>query len=227
MSAQSAHVYDRPFDYHPVAADQVQVIHNDAHVLVINKPSGLLSVPGKGEHLSDCVASYMAERFDGARIVHRLDMATSGMMILAMTAKAQRHLGLQFERRHTAKTYLARVWGGVEGDAGTIDKPMRCDWPNRPRQIIDFEQGKSATTHWRVMSRNENSTLMELTPITGRSHQLRVHMLELGHPILGDRLYAPESAFIAADRLLLHAHSLELHHPEGGARVKFTADCPF
>ena len=227
MPAQSAHVYDRSFDYNPVSADQVEVLHQDAHILVINKPSELLSVPGKAEHLSACVASYMAERFDGARIVHRLDMATSGVMILAMTAKAQRHLGLQFERRQTAKTYLARVWGDVKGYEGTIDKPMRCDWPNRPRQIIDFEQGKSAITHWRVISRSEGSSLMELTPITGRSHQLRVHMLDLGHPILGDRLYAPEPAFVAADRLLLHAYSLEIYHPEGGERVKFTADCPF
>ena len=227
MPAQSAPVYDRPFAYSPVGAQQVQILHSDAHILVINKPSGLLSVPGKGEHLSNCIASYMAQRFNGARIVHRLDMATSGVMILAMTAKAQRHLGLQFERRHTAKTYRARVWGNVEGDEGTIDKPMRCDWPNRPRQIIDFEQGKSATTHWRVISRGDGSSLMELTPITGRSHQLRVHMLDLGHPILGDRLYAPDPAFKAADRLLLHAHSLEIYHPEGGARVKFTADCPF
>lgn len=227
MTLKSAIIYDRSFDYAPPSADWVEVIHRDDHILVINKPAGLLSVPGKADHMSDCVARYMAQRFDGALIVHRLDMATSGIMVLAMNAAAQRHLGLQFERRHTEKSYIADVAGAPQRDRGTIDKPLRCDWPNRPRQIVDFDQGKNAVTHWEVMARHDGYSRLRLTPVTGRSHQLRVHMLDLGHPIIGDRLYAPDEVFTMGSRLHLHAEKLSLFHPDGGARVEFVSEPEF
>ncbi len=199
----------------------------DNSLLIINKPAGLLSVEGKADDHKDCVDSRMKALYPQARIVHRLDLATSGVMVLAMSPKAQRHLGLQFERRHTAKTYLARIWGQPENDSGHIDLPLRCDWPNRPRQMVDHKQGKSAQTDWEVISRDDISARVLLKPITGRSHQLRVHMLAIGHPILGDQLYAHDEAFAATDRLQLHAASLTLHHPEGGERMTFEAPNEF
>jgi tRNA pseudouridine32 synthase/23S rRNA pseudouridine746 synthase len=162
-----------------------------------------------------------------ARIVHRLDMDTSGVMVLAMNAQAHRHLGLQFERRKTEKTYVAEVWGQIERDAGEIDLPLVCDWPNRPKQMVSFEHGKPALTRWQVIMRNERTTRVRLFPFTGRSHQLRVHMLSLGHPIVGDRFYATGDALEASPRLRLHAESLTLHHPTGGRRVTFETACEF
>ncbi len=196
-------------------------------MLVIDKPSGLLSVPGKAVEHRDCLESRAREAYQQCRIVHRLDMDTSGILVLAMNAKAHRHLGLQFERRHVKKTYIARVWGHVEDDEGTIDLPLICDWPNRPRQMVDHQIGKPSQTSWRVLSRAEHSTRLELTPLTGRSHQLRVHLLSLGHPILGDNIYADQQALIAADRLQLHAQSLSLFHPADGRVCDFVSPCPF
>ena len=146
---------------------------------------------------------------------------------MAMTPDAQRHLGLQFERRHTAKTYVARIWGDLPAGEGEVDEPLICDWPNRPKQMICYEDGKKAQTHWKRLSTGDGVTRVELTPITGRSHQLRVHMLHLGCPILGDELYAHDDARTAADRLQLHAQSLTIHHPNGGERITFEAPSPF
>ncbi|MES0881372.1 RluA family pseudouridine synthase [Roseibium sp. SCP14] len=216
-----------PFVYRPPADPFLPILHEDADLLVVNKQSGLLSVPGKAEEHSDCLERRAQELHPGARIVHRLDMDTSGVMVLAMNAAAHRHLGLQFERRKTRKTYLAEVWGHLSEEEGEVDLPLVCDWPNRPKQMVSFEHGKPALTRWTVVDRTERTSRVRLFPHTGRSHQLRVHMLSLGHPIIGDRFYAEGDALTASDRLALHAESLELHHPSSGERVTFRAECPF
>ncbi|WP_068315446.1 bifunctional tRNA pseudouridine(32) synthase/23S rRNA pseudouridine(746) synthase RluA [Polycladidibacter hongkongensis] len=215
------------FIYTPPKEPFLDVLYHDADLLVLNKPSGLLSVPGKAAEHKDCLETRAQQRFPTATTVHRLDMDTSGVMIMALNKAAHRHLGLQFERRYTKKQYLARVWGQVALESGVVDLPLRCDWPNRPKQMVDHELGKPAQTHFTVLSRDAQSSVMLLKPVTGRSHQLRVHMLELGHPILGDRFYAQGEALAAADRLQLHAHVLELRHPIGGADLRFVAACPF
>ncbi|MGI1662271.1 pseudouridine synthase [Palleronia sp. KMU-117] len=202
------------------------ILHKDHEILVVNKPEGLLSVPGKGEDLADCLLTRVQAAVPGALLVHRLDRDTSGVMIFALTPRAQRHLGLQFERRHVRKTYVARVWGEVADRAGTIDLPLIVDWPNRPRQKVDFETGRAARTDWRVVRVEDGTTRVRLYPHTGRSHQLRVHMTEIGHPILGDPFYAtgPAREF---PRLMLHAEALRIRHPDGGAGIGFSAPCPF
>lgn len=215
------------FVYDPPSDPFLNVIYADNDILVLNKPSGLLTVPGKAAEHADCLESRAQKQHPDARIVHRLDMDTSGVVIMAMHADAHRHLGLQFERRHTAKTYIADVFGQIKEDQGEIDLPLRCDWPNRPKQMVDHNEGRKALTKWRVLDRDENRTRVELTPITGRSHQLRVHLLEIGHPILGDRFYATGEALAASQRLRLHAQSLTVHHPTGGERVTFEAPLPF
>lgn len=211
--------------YNP-PSEPLEILHEDAHIILVNKPSGLLSVPGKGEHLADCLISRLQAVFPTALLVHRLDRDTSGVMVFAQTPAAQRHLGLQFEKRMTKKTYVARVYGDVEGDEGTVDLPLIVDWPNRPKQMVDHENGKPAVTEWKVTKRGDNETRMRLMPKTGRSHQLRVHMLALGHPILGDPFYAEEEA-LAFPRLMLHSEELKLKHPEDGRGLKFRAKAPF
>lgn len=212
-------------DYAPPPNTGLSVIHADDDLLVLDKPSGLLSVPGKGEHLSDCLMVRAQAEYPQALLVHRLDRDTSGLIIFAMNPTAQRHLGLQFERRHLSKTYEAIVQGNVGDDAGIIDMPIIVDWPNRPLQKICHETGRPAVTRWRVMSRNDdNTTRMRLDPETGRSHQLRLHMKELGHPIAGDSLYGDGAT---APRLMLHARKLTLHHPSGGQIIQFEARVPF
>jgi tRNA pseudouridine32 synthase/23S rRNA pseudouridine746 synthase len=205
----------------------VSVLYQDECIVAIDKPAGLLSVPGKGPEKADCVASRVASMHAGARIVHRLDQATSGVLVMALDAESHRRLGRQFEQREVGKVYIAVVAGRVTDDAGEIDLPMRTDIDNRPHQIIDFEHGKSALTRYRVTRREEDRTRLELRPVTGRSHQLRVHLRAIGHPVLGDDLYAPPEARAMADRLLLHAAVLEITHPTRGERITFTAPCPF
>ena len=202
------------------------VIHEDHEVLVVAKPPGLLSVPGKGPHLADCLMSRVQAVFPQALLVHRLDRDTSGVMVFALTAHAQRHLGLQFEKRQVKKTYVARVWGRVTEKTGTIDLPLIVDWPNRPRQMVDHENGKPAVTDWRVLRSAEEETRMRLFPKTGRSHQLRVHCLAVGHPILGDPFYATGAAR-DFERLMLHSEQLRFRHPDGGRGMSFTAKTPF
>ena len=208
----------------------LEVIHADHEILVVDKPSGLLSVPGKGEHLSDCLLSRVQIAFPEALLVHRLDRDTSGVMVFALTPSAQRHLGLQFEKRQTKKTYVARVWGKLEPAKGEVDLPLIVDWPNRPLQMVDHENGKPAQTEWRVMRLEKadgaDTTRVRLMPRTGRSHQLRVHMKALGHPILGDPFYS-EGPARAVPRLMLHSESLRLRHPDGGVGVTFKAKVPF
>jgi len=208
----------REFTYAP-PQNPLTYLYSDDDIIIVEKPSGLLSVPGKTE--PDCLQARLREKFPEALTIHRLDMATSGVMVFARNANAQRHIGLQFEKRMTEKTYLARVWGKVEKDEGTIDLPLITDWPNRPKQMVCHERGKASLTEWKVLERDETTTRLELYPKTGRSHQLRVHLLAIGHPILGDRLYAHEQAFQAAPRLQLHAHKLRLRKPIGGDWIEF------
>ncbi|MDT8326806.1 MAG: RluA family pseudouridine synthase [Roseovarius sp.] len=206
--------------------DPLDVLHDDHEILVVNKPAGLLSVPGKGEHLADCLLARVQEAYPQALLVHRLDRDTSGVMIFALTPHAQRHLGLQFEKRQTRKAYVARVWGKLEPKTGEIDLPLIVDWPNRPLQKVCHETGRAAFTEWRVLRQGTDETRVRLSPKTGRSHQLRVHMLALGHPILGDPLYA-KGAALEFPRLMLHSEELRLRHPDGGAGLKFRARAPF
>lgn len=215
---------NRPFTYSPPQTD-LTYIYQDECFIIVDKPAGLLSVPGKSE--PDCLEARIRQNFPNALTIHRLDMATSGVMVFAQTPHAQRHLGLQFEKRVIEKTYIASVSGTVFDDEGEINLPLIADWPNRPKQKICHETGKQSQTFWKVLERQKSRTLLELTPKTGRSHQLRVHMLALGHPILGDRLYAHDEAFNAAPRLLLHASAIKLRNPIGGDWVEFTSPCPF
>ena len=206
--------------------DPLVILHDDHEVLLVDKPSGLLSVPGKGPELADCLIARVQAVFPMALLVHRLDRDTSGVMIFALTPHAQRHLGLQFEKRQTKKTYVARVWGNLAEKTGTVDLPLIVDWPNRPLQMVDHENGKQAVTDWRVIGTKENETRVRLMPRTGRSHQLRVHMLALGHPILGDPFYAKGAAG-DYPRLMLHSQTLQFRHPDGGQGMRITAKCPF
>jgi tRNA pseudouridine32 synthase/23S rRNA pseudouridine746 synthase len=212
-------------DYNP-PSDPLDILHADHELIAVNKPSGLLSVPGKGEHLADCLIARVQAAFPGALLVHRLDRDTSGVMIFAATPHAQRHLGLQFEKRQTKKAYIARVYGRLEPKDGTVDLPLIVDWPNRPLQMVCHETGKEAVTDWKVLKATDEESRVRLFPKTGRSHQLRVHMLALGHPILGDPFYAKGEA-LAHPRLMLHAEDLRLRHPDGGKGVRFFAKAPF
>ena len=212
-------------DYDPPDVP-LTIVHQDHEILLVDKPAGLLSVPGKGEHLADCLLARVQGVFPEALLVHRLDRDTSGVMIFALSRHAQRHLGLQFEKRHMKKVYVARVWGEIAGKTGSVDLPLIVDWPNRPLQHVNFETGKPALTDWRVVRREEGTTRVRLFPHTGRSHQLRVHMKEIGHPILGDPFYA-EGPARDFPRLMLHAESLRLRHPDGGKGMTFSAKCPF
>lgn len=212
-------------DYNP-PQDPLDILHDDHEVLLVNKPSGLLSVPGKGEHLADCLIARVQAVFPQALLVHRLDRDTSGVMIFGLTPHAQRHLGLQFEKRQTKKTYVARVAGEMSEKTGTVDLPLIVDWPNRPKQMVDHENGKQAVTDWRVIRSGQGETRVRLMPKTGRSHQLRVHMLALGHPILGDPFYATGDAR-DYPRLMLHSETFQFRHPDGGQGTRITAKAPF
>jgi tRNA pseudouridine32 synthase/23S rRNA pseudouridine746 synthase len=204
----------------------LEILHEDAQILVLNKPAGLLTVPGKLANRQDCLVTRLqAVRWD-ALTVHRLDCDTSGVIIFARTKQAQGFLGQEFERRHAQKTYVARLQGRLTPDSGTVDLPLGSDWDYRPRQKVDPVHGRPAVTDWKVIARSADETRVRLTPHTGRSHQLRVHMLALGHPILGDQIYAPET-LDEHKRLMLHAETLALHHPATGDWVTFTAPVPF
>jgi tRNA pseudouridine32 synthase/23S rRNA pseudouridine746 synthase len=210
-------------------AGEVVILHLDDHCIVAEKPAGLLSVPGRGEHRGDCVASRIRARCDDALVVHRLDMATSGLIVLARGLDAQRRLSVAFAQREVVKTYVAIVTGMLAADHGIIDLPLIADWPNRPKQIVDERNGKPALTRYRVLGRDPitGTTRVELSPVTGRSHQLRVHLQALGHPIVGDTLYATPAGQAAADRLLLHAAGLRFAHPAHGTPVAFASAVPF
>lgn len=215
-------------EYHPPREPWLHVLYQDEHIIVVNKPSGLLSVPGRAEEHRDSVMTRVQADFPIAESVHRLDMATSGVIVVALTKAAERELKRQFREREPKKSYIARIWGHMEHDEGLIDLPLICDWPNRPKQKVCFEHGKSAQTGYLVLSRDaDGSTRVKLTPITGRSHQLRVHMLALGHPILGDKFYAHPEAKAMAPRLQLHAQELRITHPEFSTAMHFSCEPDF
>lgn len=214
-------------NYQPPTSPWLSVIYRDDEIVVLDKPSGLLSVPGKPDAHGDCLQERARKFYRGAMTVHRLDKDTSGVVVMGMTRKAHADISMQFETRQTTKTYIARVWGEIKGDQGDINLPIGSDQSNRPKQMIDHAQGRAAQTHWQVIERNEGTTRLRLTPTSGRSHQLRVHLLSLGHPILGDVFYAHAGALAAANRLQLHAETLTFTHPGNGQICTFSAPCPF
>lgn len=203
----------------------VNLLHAEASLIVVDKPPGLLAVPGRGEAGRDNLAARVQALFADALVVHRLDMATSGLMLFARGAAMQRQLSMAFARGEVTKHYVAVVEGDMQGESGTIAAALAADWPNRPRQVVDPVRGKPSLTHWQVLSRGDGHTRLGLEPLTGRTHQLRVHLQWLGHPIRGDALYAP--APLRADRLLLHACRLAFVHPLGGAPYSFESSPDF
>lgn len=199
----------------------------DDALVVVDKPAGLPSVPGRPAELHDCMASRVQAELPDALVVHRLDMATSGLLVFARHKAAQSALGTAFAQRGVTKGYVAVVAGEVAGDEGEINLPLIADWPNRPLQKVDHAVGKPSVTRFRVIERLHGRTRVALTPLTGRSHQLRVHLLALGHPIVGDTLYAPPDVAAQSPRLLLHAHTLAFVHPVSGEPLSFESPLPF
>ncbi|RDX35632.1 RNA pseudouridine synthase [Kangiella sp. HD9-110m-PIT-SAG07] len=222
---------DKNYHIVPFCPAPVQIIKPNKNFLFVAKPAGLLTIPGRHEENKDCLITRLQNhpKSPTATVVHRLDMATSGVMVVALSKMAHREISRQFENRETQKHYIAVVDGLVDKDHGVIDKPMIADWPNRPKQKIDYDDGKKAVTEWQVLERNveNNCTRLKLTPITGRSHQLRLHCLELGHPILGCNLYAKDGSEHKASRLLLHAESLTIADPKSGKTVTAQVPCTF
>jgi tRNA pseudouridine32 synthase/23S rRNA pseudouridine746 synthase len=214
-------------DYHPPLEPYLAVVHADDDLLILDKQSGLLSVPGRHPSLWDSIRYRARQRWPTAEMVHRLDKDTSGIILMALNKRAHGRLGIQFEQRTTRKSYVARVWGVMENDNGHIDLPLMTDWENKPRQKVDHEHGRPAQTEWQVIAREPNATRVRLFPLTGRTHQLRVHMRAIGHVILGDAFYAEGDALTAADRLQLHAEELGFIHPTTGEPVKFVVPAPF
>ena len=214
-------------DYHPPLEPYLNVLHVDDDILVLDKQSGLLTVPGKDPSLWDCVEYRARKTWPTAGIVHRLDKDTSGVLVMALNKRAHGRIGSQFEHRQTTKSYVARVDGLVAEDRGLIDLPLATDWENKPRQRVDYENGRPSQTDWQVIEREQSATRVRLLPLTGRTHQLRVHMKAIGHVILGDAFYGDERTQAAADRLQLHAAELGFTHPTTGKFMSFTAPMPF
>ncbi len=213
-------------EYKPPLAPYLQIVWQDDALLVLNKPSGLLTVPGRAAEHQDSLQLRVQRVYPTARIVHRLDMATSGLVVMALTPDSHRMLNWQFERRQTRKHYIARLDGLLQASRGTVDLPLICDWPNRPRQMVCFQHGKQAQTLFELLAHEQGQSRVRLTPITGRSHQLRVHMQWLGHPIVGDKFYGQAPAG-DVERLQLHAAMLGLEHPVTQQWLEFTAPVPF
>ncbi|MDR2787290.1 MAG: RNA pseudouridine synthase [Candidatus Accumulibacter sp.] len=211
------------------AEGSVPLIHVDRSMIVAGKPVRLLSVPGRGPDKQDCLILRLQREFPDALIVHRLDFDTSGLIVLARGKKMHRALSLLFQERRVEKRYVAIVEGRPEESEGEIDLPLCVDWPNRPLHKVDSESGKPALTRYRVIGHDDthHASRVVLVPETGRTHQLRVHMRAIGHPILGDPLYADGEVRNKADRLLLHAEWLSLTHPVTGKRLAFSSAAPF
>jgi tRNA pseudouridine32 synthase / 23S rRNA pseudouridine746 synthase len=220
---------------HDTASAGFELVYADDSLLVVDKPPGLLAVPGRGEDKQDCLSSRVQALYPEALVVHRLDMATSGLMLLARSRAVQRALSMAFAAREVHKRYEAVVQGQLtmppqlDNDWAVIDLPIALDWPARPLRVIDALLGKPSVTRWQVQryDGDANTTRLLLEPVTGRSHQLRVHLKALGHPILGDALYAPAEIQMASPRLLLHSKELRLMHPVSGAPIQFEAETPF
>lgn len=213
------------------AALPLEVVHADHAILVLNKPSGLLTVPGRGPEKQDCLSKRVQSRYPDALIVHRLDRDTSGLVVFARGLPAQRALNLAFEQRRVDKRYTAVVTGQlpIDDQWHEINLPMLVDWPNRPKRTINHAEGQSALTRWRCTAVNavDNTSRVELEPVTGRTHQLRVHMQAIGHPMVGDTLYAPPDVQAQSNRLLLHSGMLSFPHPVSGVVHEYTATPAF
>lgn len=214
-------------NYFPPLEPYLNVIHVDDDILVLDKQSGLLSVPGKDPSLWDCLEYRARQTWPTAGMCHRLDKDTSGVLIMALNKRAHGRIGSQFEHRKTTKSYVARVAGIIEADSGLVDLPLATDWDHKPRQRVDYENGRPSQTEWTVLEREANATRVRLHPLTGRTHQLRVHMKAIGHVILGDVFYGDTETLAAADRLQLHAAELGLTHPTSGEFMVFKAPTPF
>jgi tRNA pseudouridine32 synthase / 23S rRNA pseudouridine746 synthase len=212
--------------YAPPLAE-LAVLYADTHLIAVDKPSGLLSVPGRGEDKADCALSRAQAIYPDALTVHRLDMATSGLLLIARGKEMQRALSGLFEHGGISKRYIADVWGAPAPARGEISLPLITDWPNRPLQKVDHVVGKPSMTRYETLRVNGKSARLALTPLTGRSHQLRVHLAEIGHPILGDEFYAHADALAASPRLALHAASLSFVHPATGLPLELESPCPF
>ena len=208
----------------PHSREEIRILYADADLLLVRKPDLLLSIPGRHPLNKDCLISRLQQRYPSASIVHRLDLDTSGVMVIPLNREAHAHISRQFQERRVQKSYHAIVYGSVAADRGEIDLPIACDWANRPRQRICHEHGKHALTRYEVLERMADRTRLLLRPVTGRSHQLRIHLRELGHPILGCDLYAHPEALAMADRLLLHASRLAFEHPVSGTWL--AGECP-
>lgn len=238
-AAGTVPIAPQPRPLRPIAVPAgLSVLHADSELLVLDKPAGLLSVPGRGPENADCLSARAQALFPDALIVHRLDMGTSGLIVMARGAPAQSTLSSAFAKRWVHKRYQAMVAGRpdeAQADAqgwSDIELPLITDWPNRPKSKICLETGKPSHTRWRLLSAGEGTdgrvvSRLELEPITGRSHQLRLHLQAIGHPILGDELYADDATLDAAPRLLLHACAIELPHPVTGERLRFESPAPF
>ena len=200
----------------PHSKEEIAILYEDRDLLLVRKPDLLLSIPGRHPLNKDCLITRLQQRYPNASIVHRLDLDTSGIMVIPLNKQTHAHISRQFQQRVVQKSYHAIVFGVVEADSGEITLPIACDWNNRPRQMICHERGKHALTHFEVLCRDTDRTRLLLQPVTGRSHQLRIHMREMGHPILGCDMYAHETALGMADRLMLHATTLEFEHPGTG-----------
>lgn len=214
-------------DYFPPLEPYLNILYQDDEILVLDKQSGLLTVPGKDPSLWDCVEHRARQTWPTAGIVHRLDKDTSGVLVMALNKRAHGRIGSQFEHRKTTKSYVARVAGLMEQDAGLVDLPLATDWDNKPRQRVDYENGRASQTEWSVMEREADVTRVRLHPLTGRTHQLRVHMKAIGHVILGDAFYGDEATLNAAPRLQLHAAELGFTHPTTDEFMTFVAPTPF
>lgn len=214
--------------YTPPPISDLELFYQDEFLVVVNKPSGLLSVPGRGADKTDSLASRIQQQFADARIVHRLDRDTSGLLVMARGAEMHRRLSMAFAAREVDKRYVARVFGKPLETSGEINLPIIVDWPNRPKQHVNYATGKPSLTRYSLLSHvtANNTSLLELEPVTGRTHQLRVHLSEIGHPILGDTLYGGAVAN-SAERLLLHARILSFAHPVSNAPLQFICELPF
>ena len=214
-------------EYTPPSTDP-KIIHIDDDLIIVDKPAGLLSVPGRGEDKKDCLISRIQKAYPEALIIHRLDLPTSGILVLARNPEIHRIVSKKFEKREVSKEYTAVVEGVMTKDSGEINLPLITDWPNRPKQKVDFETGKPSITHYEVLDVDleANTTRVKLTPITGRSHQLRVHLLSINHMICGDLLYSGKE-LKQGERLLLHANKIDFLHPTTLQNLIIESPCPF
>jgi tRNA pseudouridine32 synthase/23S rRNA pseudouridine746 synthase len=208
----------------PHSREEIRILHEDDDLLLVRKPDLLLSIPGRHPLNKDCLVTRLQQRYPSASIVHRLDLDTSGIMVIPLNKPTHAHVSRQFQQRRVEKSYHAIVYGVLERDNGEIDLPIATNWADRPRQMICHERGRSALTRFEVLERGTDRTRVLLKPITGRSHQLRIHMRELGHPILGCDMYAHPQALAMASRLMLHATTLAFEHPGTGQRL--VGECP-